>query len=283
MSDRISKCIACDSSNFKYYAENTTLKVPIHICQECQLHVAGESQEQLDNIVKEFYKQDFWDIERDRELNDEHDDQYSIGRKKLFSSQIKYIQKHISKNSKILEIGSGHGEALIQFEKLNYNVTGIEPDSQNVENLKKILKKSKIIQSNIEEFDMDQKFDVIWMSHVFEHLSNPISFLNKIKSKMEKNGILFIEVPNVTKKKDYRTFTFAPHAYNYSGLALQNILEKTGYEIISCDYFGPPTKFHGALNKFYKKFKKTNFYQYYPKILFDSFTGEDLRIISKLS
>ena len=117
---------------------------------------------------------------------------------------------------------------------------------------------------------MDQKFDVIWMSHVFEHLSNPISFLNKIKSKMEKNGILFIEVPNVTKKKDYRTFTIAPHAYNYSGLALQNILEKTGYEVISCDYFGPPTKFHGALNKFYKKFKKTNFYPYYPKILFNS-------------
>ena len=117
MSDSISKCIACDSSNFKYYAENTTLKFPIHICQECHLHVAGESQEQLDNIVKEFYKQDFWDIERDRELNDEHDDQYSIGRKRLFSSQIKYIQKHISKNSKILEIGSCHGEALIQFEK----------------------------------------------------------------------------------------------------------------------------------------------------------------------
>ena len=90
----------------------------------------------MDNIVKEFYKQDFWDIERDRELNDEHDDQYSIGRKRLFSSQIKYIQKHISKNSKILEIGSGHGEALIQFEKLNYDVTGIEPDSQNVEHLK---------------------------------------------------------------------------------------------------------------------------------------------------
>ena len=104
-----------------------------------------------------------------------------------------------------------------------------------------------------------------------------------LQTKMEKNGILFIEVPNVTKKKDYRTFTIAPHAYNYSGLALQNILEKTGYKVISCDYFGPPTKFHGALNKLYKKFKKTNFYPYYPKILFDSFTGEDLRIISKLS
>jgi len=75
---------------------------------------------------------------------------------------------------------------------------------------------------------------------------------------MNKTYFLFIEVPSVTKKNDYRIFTIPPHAYNYSGIALQNVLKKTGYKIISFDYFGPPTKLNGGMNKISTKiFKKT--------------------------
>ena len=283
MSNRISQCISCGSTNFKYYAENKTLKVPIHICQNCKLHVAGESQKQLDDILKKFYEKDYWDMERNEGLDDSHSNHYSVGRKRIFLSQIKYVKKFLTKNSKVLEIGSGHGETLIELEKLNFQTTGIEPDLKNVEHLRKILKKSKIIQSTIENLDIDEKFDFIWMSHVFEHLSDPISFLNNIKKNTNKNYFLFIEVPNVTKKNDYRTFTVVPHAYNYSGTALQNILQKTGYKIISCDYFGPPTKLNGGINKISSKIFKKDFYPFYPKMLLNVDTGEDIRIIAQHS
>ena len=283
MSNRISQCISCGSTNFKYYAENKTLKVPIHICQNCKLHVSGESQKQLDDILKKFYEKDYWDIARNEGLDDSHSNHYSVGRKRIFLSQIKYVKKFLTKNSKVLEIGSGHGETLIELEKLNFQTTGIEPDLKNVEHLRKILKKSKIIQSNIENLDIDEKFDFIWMSHVFEHLSDPISFLNNIKKNTNKNYFLFIEVPNVMKKNDWRTFTVVPHAYNYSGTALQNILQKTGYKIISCDYFGPPTKLNGGINKISSKIFKKDFYPFYPKMLLNADTGEDIRIIAQHS
>ena len=283
MSNRISQCISCGGTNFKYYAENKTLKVPIHICQNCKLHVAGESQKQLDDILKKFYEKDYWDITRNEGLDDSHSNHYSVGRKRMFLSQIKYVKKFLTKNSKVLEIGSGNGETLIELEKLNFQTTGIEPDLKNVEHLRKILKKSKIIQSNIENLDIDEKFDFIWMSHVFEHLSDPVSFLTSIKKSMKKNCFLFIEVPNVTKKNDWRTFTVVPHAYNYSGTALQNILQKTGYKIISCDYFGPPTKLNGGINKISSKIFKKDFYPFYPKMLLNADTGEDIRIIAQHS
>ena len=283
MSDRISQCISCGSTNFKYYTENKTLKVPIYICQNCKLHVTGESQKQLDDLLKKFYENDFWDMKRNEGLNDSHNDTYSVGRKRLFSSQIKYVKKFLTKNSKILEIGSGHGETLIELDKLNFQTTGIEPDLKNVEHLRKILKKSKIIHSSIENLDIDEKFDFIWMSHVFEHLSDPISFLNNIKKNMNKTYFLFIEVPSVTKKNDYRKFTVVPHAYNYSGIALQNVLKKTGYKIISCDYFGPPTKLNGGMNKISTKIFKKDYYPFYPKMLLDADTGEDIRVIAQYS
>jgi hypothetical protein len=100
---------------------------------------------------------------------------------------------------------------------------------------------------------------------------------------MKKTYFLFIEVPSVTKKNDYRNFTVVPHAYNYSGIALQNVLKKTGYKIISCDYFGPPTKSKGGINKIYKKISKKDFYPFYPKMLLDTDTGEDIRVIAQYS
>ncbi len=84
MSDRVSQCISCGSTNFKYYTENKTLKVPIHICQNCKLHVAGESQKQLDDILKKLYENNFWDMERNEGLNDSHTDTYSVSLKRLF-------------------------------------------------------------------------------------------------------------------------------------------------------------------------------------------------------
>lgn len=282
MSDRISKCISCDKSDFKYYAENETLKVPIFICQNCKLHVACESQKKLNEILNNFYESTFWDSIREKGLNNSYQDSYSLGRKRLFSSQIKYLQNYLTKNSKILEIGSGHGETISELENLNYDVTGIEPDLKNVEHLKKILKNSHIIHSTIENLTINEKFDFVWMSHVFEHLSEPIKFLESIKKNMNKNCFLFIEVPSVTKKNDWRKFQTSPHTYNYSKIALTNIVEKAGYQIISCDCFGPPTKFNGLINKIYKNLVKKDMYPFYPKLLLNEDTGEDLRLVAQL-
>ena len=102
------------------------------------------------------------------------------------------------------------------------------------------------------------------------------------KKNISKNGILFIEVPSVEKKNDYRTFTKTPHAYNYTAKSLQNIIEKSGYEIISCDWFGPPSKVNGAINKLSKKLLNRDFYPYYPKMLTGKYSGEDIRVISQL-
>ena len=109
-------------------------------------------------------------------------DPYSIGRTKIWKSQKKYCKEILNKNKSILEIGSGHGEAIYNFDKIGYNVLGIEPDKTNVILINKKLKNSKCIVEKAETFSFDKKFDIIWLNHVFEHLSNPIKFLQKLNS-----------------------------------------------------------------------------------------------------
>lgn len=279
INDRIDKCISCDSSNFNYYDEHLTLKLPIYICKNCQLNVLGTSQKELDEKIEHFYDEDFWKNKHDETLKSNFTDQYSSGRIKLWRSQTKYCKEILNTNKTILEIGSGHGEAIYNFDKIGYNVTGIEPDKTNVSFINKKLTNSICMIGKAENISFDKKFDIIWLNHVFEHLSKPIEFLNKIESVLDQHGFIFIEVPSVERVNDWRKFNSAPHAYNYSKQSLINISKKANYKIIKCDYFRPPTIIEGGINKISMKFLKKDYFKYYPKILCNKENGENLRII----
>lgn len=276
---RISKCISCNSTDFKYYNENLTLKLPMYICKNCKLYVTGKSQKEINEKIEHFYDEDFWKEDQKEILDSNFTDPYSIGRTKIWKSQKKYCKEILNKNKSILEIGSGHGEAIYNFDKIGYNVLGIEPDKTNVILINKKLKNSKCIVEKAETFSFDKKFDIIWLNHVFEHLSNPIKFLQKLNSYLNDSGFIFIEVPSVEKVNDYRQFLRVPHAYNYSKQSLINISKKANFEIIKCDYFRSPTLIEGGINKIFNKFLKRDFFPFYPKILTNQIAGENIRII----
>jgi len=130
MNDRVSKCISCGGTNFKFYAHNNSLDLPMYICQDCHLYVTGESSTEIETKVSNYYDREFWDNARKEGLHDDYSDSYSRGRFRLWLSQFKYCKEHIKSNTRILEIGSGHGEAIKQFDKLGFQVTGIEPDKK---------------------------------------------------------------------------------------------------------------------------------------------------------
>ena len=58
------------------------------------------------------------------------------------------------------------------------------------------MKSAKLIQGFIENLDIANKYQIIWMSHVLEHLVRPDAFLTKIKNNLDEDGVFFIEVPN---------------------------------------------------------------------------------------
>jgi SAM-dependent methyltransferase len=79
--------------------------------------------------------------------------------------------------------------------------------------------------------------DLIVMSHVLEHTSSPVEFLNNIASNLQKGGIIFIEVPC----KDYLYKPIdEPHLLFFDIKPLKILLEKVGFEVIASTYHGTP-------------------------------------------
>ena len=109
---------------------------------------------------------------------------------------LQHFVKPYTKEKKILDVGCGEGGVLTAFEKAGYNCTGLEYSSARVEYAReKGSLDIKFIQGNIEEFFGDEKFDVIMMLDVIEHLDRKLQTLKNIKKILSSEGIVIISFP----------------------------------------------------------------------------------------
>ena len=118
--------------------------------------------------------------------------------------RLRYIQDVINKQKlhkiKILDLGCGGGLISEALSKLGANVTGIDFVEDNI-NAAKIHAKENNLKINyktlnFENEKINSKFDVIVIFEVLEHLSNWKSFIEKIQSNLNPNGILIMSTIN---------------------------------------------------------------------------------------
>ncbi|MFH2058554.1 MAG: class I SAM-dependent methyltransferase [Pseudomonadota bacterium] len=163
-----------------------------------------------------------------------------------FDSQMKFISFHLKHHAarrykNMLDIGCGTGATLHYFNKKGWQVEGLEFNPYFAQKIRDTLMNENIIESDIESHDFgDKKFDLIVMSHVFEHLARPIEVLKKIKELLVRDGFIFIEIPNsaheLFKHPDYDDIE---HTFFYSYDTLKKILQISGFRVIDIESVDP--------------------------------------------
>lgn len=121
-----------------------------------------------------------------------------LNEKKFRSRWMAKFVRNISveKNyNSILEVGCMFGYLLDEL-KNNFNVKGIEIGEDAIS----ICKKNGLDVQNISIEDYlshnDEKFDLIILSHVFEHLLSPEKILGQLSNRLKSGGKLIISIPN---------------------------------------------------------------------------------------
>ncbi len=109
--------------------------------------------------------------------------------------------KELIKGSEILDFGCGRGGFLQLSNKISKRSIGVELNKKNREYLNNIGVQcvSKLSELN------DDKYDLITLNHVFEHLNDPINILVELQKYLKDDGVIIIEVPNA---KDLLLETF---------------------------------------------------------------------------
>jgi SAM-dependent methyltransferase len=97
----------------------------------------------------------------------------------------------------LLEIGCGDASFLAYLEERWGGDTTLVGTEIAVENIRRPTgSKITIVRTPAEELDLGQRFDVIVMHQVLEHLANPIEGLMRIAGHLNPGGILIGEIPN---------------------------------------------------------------------------------------
>lgn len=145
--------------------------------------------------------------------------------------------KHLKRklvDAEILDFGSGNAGFLALAQKTAKRVVGLEIDETV---------KDYYEEKNIEFIsDMEQtkdKFDIITMFHVLEHLPNPKEILAQLAPHLKEGGELIIEVPSsedalikVYKNKGFCNFTYwGCHLFLFNQKTLQSLFEDSVYKI----------------------------------------------------
>ena len=118
---------------------------------------------------------------------------YQIAKSINLNDKLKLINK-IANGKKILDYGCGVGDYLEHMQKNGYDVLGMEPNDSARKIAQSKIGKDKVVSTELEQ--INEKFDVITLWHVLEHIPNLNEIIAQLKNHLTENGTLIIAVPN---------------------------------------------------------------------------------------
>ncbi len=181
-------CLFCGSSDKKHYHKyGNELQFTYVLCKNCKLVYQSPRPKYDEAFIEAAYGQYFLF---------EPDYEYTGKELKQFNEELNEICKHDTEKTSILDVGSAMGAFLKAAEGYYSKRTGIDASEVMVKFVKQKLN-IPVFCEMYDELDIQEKFSCIHMSHVIEHIPNPVEWLKKSEELLTKNGVLVIAVPNM--------------------------------------------------------------------------------------
>ncbi len=115
---------------------------------------------------------------------------------------VDWIRSLLPEGGKVLDIGCGYGFFVDALVQVGYQAIGLDVGEERLAMAKAHLQ-GTFIQSELSESFVKEhrnRFQVVSVFHVLEHVQKPVSFLKKCYELVEMGGWLLIEIPNLSDK-----------------------------------------------------------------------------------
>lgn len=156
---------------------------------------------------------------------------YQQVKKYMLRKKLRWIQKKCPDKGRILDIGAGTGDFLFEAKNSGWKVKGIEPGE---EARNRAGKKGIKLVSDASGFK-SEKFDVITLWHVLEHVHDLKNQIMELEHLLKKGGLLVIAVPNFKSydadyyKNHWAAFDVPRHLSHFSQRSFKQIFTGTGF------------------------------------------------------
>ena len=150
-------------------------------------------------------------------------------------SKLSLIDSYTASNKRLLDVGAGTGDFLTEAKKYGWEVAGVEPNE--LARLKSSEKGVALLQ-NLDSIPTSDKYEVITLWHVLEHLPDLESQIAKLVGLLTDNGTLVVAVPNFKSfdakyyKEFWAAFDVPRHLWHFSKKSVQSIFAKHGMKLV---------------------------------------------------
>jgi 2-polyprenyl-3-methyl-5-hydroxy-6-metoxy-1,4-benzoquinol methylase len=226
-------CPICDSKNHEVFYEKTyrfwnksecfVWPAQQVICKSCGMIFTNPQP--TSETLKWFY---------------ESDQRFGESSSHFRELQVKFIQNNVSQDCKtIFDIGAFNGKFLDILKGKGYEVFGIEPSEEGVQQALDHYDIKLINGFFNEEIlkTLDDKFDVVTIRHVLEHIQSPLDFLKCVIRVTNQNKYIFIEVPDASRpfSDNVADFFSNQHIMHFTEGSLINIANVLGLKIVTIE------------------------------------------------
>jgi len=173
------------SADFKITDSHYGSRWTFYSCRDCGFVFANPAPAKA--TIAEFYAS----------LADEEYSQEDEGRGRNFSTVLKRLRPYAPPGSRLLDVGAASGIFLNLARKAGFQVTGIEPSAALVADAEKLFG-LKLFCGTVEQFIANEKFAVITVLDVLEHVTDPGDFLTVLSRVLAPGGMLVIVTPDIS-------------------------------------------------------------------------------------
>jgi trans-aconitate methyltransferase len=229
-------CYLCFSENSGLIGRNHDFKTDIFICNDCGL-IQNDFVSHL--YLNEYYHKRYREA-RKEVISEKYLEFMSL----RASSQNQFILGHLpstARLTRVLDIGASAGKLLGTFHGLG-DLYAVESDPD----MRSFLESSGTItlldESVAFSGEYASTFDLVMLSHVFEHINNPLEYLYKLFGLISSAGFLFLEVPNepielVTHNVKKRKKGIG-HLFDYTVATLNKVISESNlFDVVAMKTF----------------------------------------------
>ncbi len=149
------------------------------------------------------------------------------------------IRNRKPQDVRVLDLGCALGNLLALFDKDGFITYGLDISEFAIKKAAKRTK-AKLIKADLNKglpFEANF-FNVITAIDVIEHLQSPYNFLLEAKRVLRKDGLLFLQTPNISSlfvkilKDKWFGYQDKTHLYLFSKESLKFLLRQAGFEVL---------------------------------------------------
>ena len=126
------------------------------------------------------------------------DNLYNFDNELLLTWYPRRVLQHSGTASSLLELGLGHGYTTEIFSRHYPRHLVLEGSSAVISNFrdKHPVCSAEIVQTYFESFETEERFEVIVMGFILEHVDDPVLILRRFREFLVPGGRIFLAVPN---------------------------------------------------------------------------------------